>query len=385
MMSDLFGTPKGTRAAASDQLAQVLGGLKASQTLGEIEMQPAKLAETQAQTGYYTAHTRQANAAAALAEQTAEEQAKLGEILKSFGPQGPPGAPTEPGATSQSVASPFLALAQIAGEQGLLTQSGKLAKIGTDLAKTEAATKAYAASDDLRRVRAEQARAQLLGGIAAKIEDQAGWQQLQLAAQQNPQIAEMIKASGADPAQLPTFFDDPRAKSLLNYWQSAGTKASETVAQRIREAVAEATIAKDGAQATAANAAAGASSARAKVLKLQYEDAVKNGGDTTGGARALREARRKAVVDAEAAKKRDSEANAKKQASIDAHRFLALTPKELANPAERKQGQTYSTPKGPMTWTGQGWLPLGGAKLPAALQNAGGDEPDDELLNDEEE
>ena len=58
MTTEMFGTPFGSMAAENQINKNVLSGLSAQKTLGEIEMQPTELAAKQAQARLWTAQAK---------------------------------------------------------------------------------------------------------------------------------------------------------------------------------------------------------------------------------------------------------------------------------------------------------------------------------------
>lgn len=368
-MADLFGTPSGTRAAQSDQMEQVLGGMKAAEILGKIQMQPVEMRKESAAADYYQAHARQALALADAKEQENAEARRLGELMKTFTPR----AETPGLAMSQpSLADPIARLARLAGEQGLIGAATKYGKAASEIAFKEAEVKAQQALTTRRQVTTEQTQAQMLGGLGASIKDQASWDELRMAAHANPQVAAMIESSGVKVDELPANVNDPRALAIKTHWMGMGTKAADVVAQTTRDAVAKASIAKFSAQETAAKAAAAASSARTEELKQTIELRKKNGGDVSEASRELKLARKDAVKAGTDAREAERLAKEGKQRSIDAARFPAPTPEQIKDPTKRTVGQTYMTPKGPMTWSPTGWVPLrpqGVVAAPAAEED----------------
>lgn len=319
-----------------------LRGLEAQKRLGDIAMQPAEMRQKQA-------HARLYEAQAAEHEENIASQKRMAELMKGLPPGGSAAAndPTD-------MAEKMLALSNLAFKGGMLKQGTELATKATTILQHVAAADASGASADLRRTRDRVAKAERIGAMAqAALDDPSQYAALRMAAIQE----------GLPAQQLPADFNAaaPGLRALVK----SSISAKDTWAQQTRDRVAKAEITKDNAQAGAAAASAEASTARARVLKQQADDIEKAGGDTTGGARDLRKARREALAKAEKDREVMRAAEERKQMSIDAARFPAPTEKELKDPTARTPGKTYFTPKGALTWTGQGWVKPGGA-APAA-------------------
>ena len=334
LMSPNFGAFGGLEVNQTTALRE----LEAQKRMGEIALQPTKMRQEQAQTRLYEAQ-------AAEHEENVATQKRMAELMKGLPPGG---SDTEQG--PGDMADRMLRLSDVAFKGGFLKPAVELATKASTIYQHVAAAEASGASADLRRARTVTAEAERIGALAG-------------AALENPDQYDALRMTAINegfPAErLPVSFEEaaPRLRALVRASISAKDKAAQTT----RDRSADAEIKKDNAQAGAATAAAAASAGRLRLLTKQIADIEKNGGDTTGGARDLRKARKDALAKAEADKVKMREAQEKKQASIDAARFPPPTEKELQDPTKRIVGKTYSTPKGPLTWTGQGWVRPGGA------------------------
>lgn len=358
LMSENFGAFGGLKVNQTSALK----GLEAQKTLGEIAMQPAeqKLKE---------AHARLYDASAEEKEEAVRSQKRMAELMQGLAPGGSEGAGQGP----EDLADQMLRLSSLAFKGGMVKQGTELATKASTILQHVASASASDASAALRDARREDIYLDMIGGLAQSgLESQTAYDAARMAALNDPVLADMMKKRGFDITKMPTDFN--KAKPALQALVTQTIKAKDTLAQKTRDAVAKAEIAKDGAQAEAAAASARVAEARLEQINQVIADVKKHGGDTTGGGRDLRSARKDALKDKTEKDKLAAEAKARQQASIDAKRFEPVPKEAIADPSRREVGKTYMTPKGPLTWTGQGWKPLVEAR-PAA---APADEDDDE-------
>lgn len=375
-MADMFGAPIGIGQAEADQRQNVMGGLLALHKMGEIEAQPTDLELKKA-------HARLFNAEAYDKEITAmQNAAMIGPTAEVFGGGTGGGGPGvfhngTTGEAPSSMADPLFSLARIAGSRGFLMKSMDLYTKGVDIVRKESVIGNNQAKQTLAEVRAEQIQNEQDAAIASNLltqGDQAGYDQMRM----------ILNARGEDISWMPQDFNDPRAKRMLEMVRDQGISAKDQLAARAKKVVDDARVRALTASATAAGASANLSGIRAKVARQRYDDVTKNGGDTTGGARALREERRKAIVDATKAKAVAEQAKADAQAARDRKNFPPPTPEQLANNgAGLRAGQSYSTPKGVLTWTGTAFVPM--RIPPAARTSSNTGAAADTLLEDDDD
>ena len=358
LMSENFGAFGGLKVNQTSALK----GLEAQETLGKIAMQPAqqKLAES---------HARLYEASAEEKEESVRSQKRLAELIQGLPPGGSEG--TQP--TPTDLANQMLRLSGLAAKSGLIKDSTELATKASTILQHVASAAESDADAALQKMRRDDIILDMVGGLAQSgLESQTAYDAARMAALNDPVLIDAMKKRGFDITKMPTDFN--RAKPALQALVTQTMKAKDKLAQDTRDRVAKAEIAKDGAAAQASIASAKAADANLERLNQIIADVKKNDGDTTGGARDLRAEKKKAIKDKAEKDKLAEEARARKQASIDAARFTPVPKEAIADPSKREVGRTYMTPKGPLTWTGQGWKPLVEARLPAAPA----DEDDDE-------
>ena len=339
--------------------------LEAQKRLGEIAGQPAEQRQREA-------HARLFEAEAAEKEENTAGQKRMAELMKGMAP----GTSGATGPTPTDLANQMIQLGGVAMRSGLLKQGEDLLTKGTTVLQHVAAADASQASVALRQARATQAVLDQVGGLAASATDQASYDQTRMALMSDPQLTEIMKKRGIDPSRLPA--DYYTAKPLLNSLTTSVIKAKDILAATEKRRVDDAEISKFGAQAGAASASASASRARADVLRLREADINKNGGDTSNGAREARRATAEARDNAAAAKETKRLADEAYRKSLDAKRFPPPTPDQIKDPSKLSVGQTYSTPRGVLTWTGKGWVKPGGASAAPAARAPIADTSDEE-------
>ncbi len=344
-----------------------LKGLDAQKTMGEIAMQPAEMRQK-------AAHARLYESQAAVHEEEVASQKRMGELMRGMAPGASSVATPGPG----DMGNKLLQLSSLAFDAGMVKQATELATKGTTVLQHVAAAAASEASVGLRQARASAALLDQVGGLVYSVSDQASYDQAKMALIGDPQIAALMKQRGIDPSRLPS--DVGQAMPILEGLKVQVQKAKDIVAAKEKKLVDAAEIAKDNAQAGAASAAAGASSARERLTKAQLNDIEKNGGDTTAGARALRDAKRKATEEAATDRKIAQDLKDRQQAAKEAKMFDPVPQEAIANPAKRVVGKTYNTPKGALTWTGSAWVKPGGTVAPTIKPASAltADELDDE-------
>lgn len=367
LMSPNFGAFGGLEVNQTSALR----GLEAQKRLGEIAMQPAEQKLKESHARFYTAEAQ-------AKENEAAAQRGMAELMAKQNPAGSTD-PLEILGQMSSVAGAAISKGYVKPGMEMLNK----ALTGFQHVATASAANASAA---LRAAHATTTYLDQIGGLASSAVDQQSYDIAKQAFMSDPNLVAMAKQRGIDLSRLPQ--DYYTAKPLMDSLVTRTQKAKDIIAAKERKRVDDAKIVQLGAQAGASSAAAEASRARAKVSKLRADDIEKNGGDTSNNARAAREsaiAARKAAR--EAADRRDAATEAHR-AAINAARFPVPDPAAIKNPALLKVGQTYSTPKGPLTWTGQGWVKPGGggttpaARAPTAAEVA--DEEDDADADDSE-
>lgn len=374
LMSPDFGAFGGVRFQNENQLK----GLEAQLKLGEIAGQPAVQRQREA-------HARLYEAEAAEKEAATQAQKRMGELMQGL----PPGGSDTKQAGPDDAANMMIAAGTQAMREGYLKQGQDLVSKGTTVLQHMAATDASKASVDLRKARAADALLDQIGGLAMSATDQQSYDIARMSALNDPQMAAMLKQRGIDLSRLPASYE--QAKPLLKSLASQAMSAKEQLAQQTRDRTADAEIKKDTAQAKAAEAAAGASSARARLIKLQEQDIAKAGGDTTGGARTLREARKEAVGKAESDKAAARSLREQELAARNAKRFPSPSAEQITAMREGREvkglvvGDSYTTPSGVRPFLGKGpdgkyrWgAPIGTKPATKSLSTLP-DEDDDEL------
>lgn len=363
LMSPNFGAFGGLEVNQTSALRE----LEARKRLGEIAGQPAEQRQREA-------HARLFEAEAAAKEEEAAATKRMSELMRGM----PPGASREAGPTPEEIAQHMIQVGGVAMRSGMLKPGIELATKGTTILQHIAAADASQASVALRQARATQAVLDQVGGLAASATDQQSYDQARQAFVNDPQLAQMAAKRGIDLSKLPQ--DYYSAKPILDSLVTSTQKAKDVLAAKEKKRVDDAEITKDLAQAGSAGAAATALRARADVLRLREADIKKNGGDTSNGARAAREERVDANAQARAAREKKAAADAAYRASLDAKRFPPPTPEQIKDPSKLRVGETYSTPKGALTWSGKGWVKPGGASAAPAARApvaAASDEEDD--------
>ena len=345
----------GAFGGATFRQDSMLKGLEAQKAMGEIAAMPALARQREA-------HARLYESQAAEHEENVASQRRMAELVKGL----PPGGSQEKAEGPEDIANSMVNMGALAFKSGLVKQGTELISKGTTVLQHLAAAEASKASKALREARTEEIFLDQIGGLALAAKDQGSWDQTRLALLSDEALGGYLAQRGIDPVKLPTSFQ--QAKPIMEALATSAMKVKDRLAQTTRDRVADAEIKKDGAAAAASAASATLSRERVVEVRQRVKDVEKNGGDTTGGARALRDERRKAVGDAKIKNEAAAEAKRRQQASIDAKRFPAPSEAELKDPSKRVAGQTYSTPRGPMTWTGQGWKPLVEVAKPAAAE-----------------
>lgn len=372
MDAAMFGTPGGTRAAEEDQrlnaqsqVAMLLHGVQAQEVLGKIAMQPAANDLTLAHARYYKAAA-------------AEHEAKS-EELRTMSALGREAATTPAGAVGSddedaSLAVPLEKLYRLATDKGMVA-SPMVQKLATQAAsirqREESAARANAMAAE-HRYKAAKQQLDLVGSFAMSATDQASYDRMRLA----------VEEKGLDLGPLPASFEE--AKPHLADIITQSMEAKDVLAAKQKALVDKANIKKLEMQASASDAAAIASTARARVSNQTFEARAKNDGENSPATKALKEARAANARDAiakrgqmTAAQQAAVDARIAARAAADAKKFDPLTATELADPAKRTVGKTYSTPKGAMIWTKEGWTPLYPLPTIPAINESDDEEDDD--------
>ena len=341
-MPDMFGAPAGI-SAAEDQLRQnIQGGLLAQKTLGEIEAQPGAKA-------LQAAHARYYNAEALAKEQEAVEMSQLGTAAQGvFGGQGggaeqlsgPGFVPGQAQARqSGSLVDAFAQMTRIAGGMGYTKKAEEFAKTTYTLAEREQQISTAKANQQLHVLQAQREQLKQHASLAASAVDDPSYAQMRM----------ILHSQGMDTSDMPESY--AAAKPMLEQIVTMGQEADKVLAARMNAPVKAAEVVKYRAQAGAATASSAAATSRKKVLDQTYDLRKKYDGDTSGAMRDLRKARTKATEDADVAR-------ADAQAARDRAKFPPPSAAQIADPSKLTRGQSYSTPKGVLTWTGTGWVPM---------------------------
>ena len=357
-MSDLFGAPLGIIASDKNVVDNLTGALHAQKLLGEIAQQPADLEVKQA-------HAKLYGAQAAEHEGKVRDLAIMDALQRKFA-EGrvqaardgtlPDAAVLQP---SPSLATPLEEMARLADAEGaplrLTTQYRKDAAL---IRQREA----QKASSD--------AEAQLRQGklVHEQAMQRASWAQAML---DNPEQYAMMRmkaaSEGKDVTGMPN--DWAVAKPGLEQIVTEGRKIEDIVKAKAKAVVDKAQVAKFEAQAEAASASASTAKQREQNLKQTFDFMEKNGGNASAEVRDLRHARTEAAKAVTAKQKDADDLKERAQRLREDKAFNPLSPEQLANPKQRRVGETYKLPTGPHTWTGTGWIPLRSqapARAPAA-------------------
>lgn len=357
MTTEMFGAPFGI-SAAEDQINQnVLSGLKASQLLGEIGMQPAEMRMKESQAKYYGSlaaeHEAKARDLEALqrvdqAIAAAKRAADQGRTLTVEDPI--PGTP----AAAKSLAEPLEEFAKMGEKMGVRTTAiAPILEKASLIRQHEAATASSQAATEKHHFDAAKERAKRVASFAS-------------AALANPEAYEQLKMQAAQEGfkvnVLPQQWDRNALEALKNSGILAEKqielkeKASHDAAQEKRWKSSEA---RD-------NASIGLSAARRDNVKLRTDLIRKNGGTGTPEEKAAKE---------ELIKTRQQlrQIRAKKDA-----------PPAPWDPAARVVGKVYTNAGGQKAvWQGKGWQPYtepkeaAGSSAGSGVGSGDDDEEDD--------
>jgi len=355
MAGEMGGAAAGVQQADQDQTRAGLASIQALETMGKIAAQPGEDALRRA-------HTRLYNADATSKEAEAAQMAELARAAPGAFAGGEGGKPT-------SLADPFAKLARIAGNLGAVKKAEEFAKTAGAIALQEQQARTSASNQRVHEIDAKQKMLEQAGALAFYMS-----QSPENYAQGKMYLSQHPDPNMRDIGDLPEDFASARGQ--LSAIAAASTKAKDALAEQRRKLVADSQVSMYDARASASDASAAASTARARVLKLQEQDIVKHGGDTSAGAREIRAARRAALAEDRAAKAEREKRLADAQAARDRKAFPPPTPAQVADPSKLTVGQSYSTPKGVLTWTGKGWIPIRVAPVVAAPADVEDEEED---------
>ena len=335
-MADMFGAPIGIGAAEDDMRKNVLGALNAGKILGEIEQQPAETRAKEAQARLYTAQ-------AAEKEQEAAATKRMLELISGPSVQGEEGSPT----------SKLDAMGNAALAAGKFTLGADLLGKASTM-RSQAATAATAeVRQTLMETRTKKLKAEKVGGLAGAVTDQASWDRIR------PQL----EADGL--SDLPPEFS--AAAPILTQLNQASMTAAQQLAAKEKSLDRTARAAHWQAQEKEWNARIARANAAITLSQERLAQLKKNGGPN---AEATREAQ-KALTKLREAQRAAVEGKAQTQFNRGA---------VPSDPTKRQVGGVYNTPRGPMQWNGQGWLPA----PKAALGNTAAEEAD-ETIDDEDD
>lgn len=345
MAGEMFGAPAGITAGESASREQLMGALNAQHRLGQIAAQPSaqRLAES---------HARLYEAQADEAERKADAQAKLAWLAENE-PVDVQGAVEGAKAGGQSLANPLIRFSKLAAKAGLFKESAEFATKASTIAQHEASAGASQASEGLRKARTLTTLAQNRASQALAVTDQGSYDRLR----------QSMVAAGESLDGLPENY--AAAQPTLKQWVQNGIAAQDALRLAEQKAHNKVVEMRLRAQAGASGAAAEASKARVKLSNLEYDNLVKNGGERSPEAKALKDARRRNQDDLIV--KRDAAAKAKELA-----KFPPAPPAEV-----REKGKAYTIGGQKAIWWGTGWQLLQPGEVAAASADDT-DEDDDE-------
>ena len=304
-MADMFGAPIGISKGMEDQNRNVLSGLAAAKTLGDIEQQPAELDLKQSHARLYRAEaeTKEADAAA---------QRAIAAIAR--------GNQSGEDATPEELAQNAVNLGARLTGAGFTKQGMALAKTGVDMTAKIATGEAAQASAMLRKIRAQteqltQRASFALGALNGG--SQTAYETAKLAA---------VQAGYPEALDLPERFED--ARPLLTQMVAQGTKAKDAEEMARKRLVDKARIGALGASAAKNSAARDVIQAKLPGIKILTNEIVKNGG--------------KHSPEALAHQRELNETRAQARLLRDAVNF----PPAPADPALRQEGKTYTAANG---------------------------------------
>ena len=312
MNSPSFGVMGGVAARSTSDLQ----GMQAMKLLGEIAAQPDELVVKRAHARYYSA-------AAAENESKARETEELGRIARSVGG----GETSDPLELLDRISSKMI-------ESGRPVAGAALADKAAGVRQKIASTAASVASAELREARGAETKARRLGGLlGAAMESPSSW----------PAIRMQAISEGYDMDGVPEDFGEaqgvirPLAQASMTVAEQARVKAAQ-LQQGTREAAQRT-------RAAAAGAAIRASEARTRLTQERLRQAVKDGGENSSAAAALRRS-----LAAESAVRTEG----KKKLDETLEGGVPLAP---ANPALRRLGAVYKAPSGAgyVKWNGSAW------------------------------
>lgn len=334
-MADMFGAPVGIDAFDKNNRDNILGALNAGRILGEIEQQPIERRVKEA-------HARLYDAQAAEKESEAAATKRMLEMISGGAAIG--GEEMEPSARLDSMGNAALAAGKFTMGADLL---GKAQTI-----RTGAATAATAAfRQELIGARTNKLLAERVGGLAGSVTDQATWDTVR------PQLEE------AGIRGLPSEYG--QAASTLAQLQTASMTAAQQLSAKEAGLNRQARAAHWKAQEKEWDARIARAGAAIVLSRERLTQLKKEGGPhaeaTRGAQKALKELRE--------AQKKAIEGKAQTQFNRGA---------VPSDPTKRQVGAVYNTPKGPMQWNGQGWLPAPKMGGRASVADSSIDDDDDE-------
>lgn len=354
-MAELWGAAGGIDAGLERQRLSTLTDMGVLKTLGDLAELPGKL-------DLQKAHARYYNAEAADKENDAGANKYIGAAAAQM--QGGTDATSSP-------SNPLYALSAMAFKGGYVKQGTALLEKASTISFKEQQLLTSQASEQLRKIRSQDLQLQEASSIASSLAaDPENYAAHLLALKASPNKTPVQQAFIDS---LPETYDE--AKDSLVMTRDQAIKASDQMKAAAKKLVDDANIKRLGAQAKASTASAAAAVAREKLSTQLLNNREKNDGDNSASVTALRNARIKALGEAKTAKDAAVVAKAEAQASIDRKRFPPPTAEQIKDPSKLLRGESYSTPKGVLTWTGTGFVPLRQA-APAA-------EPDDTENDDD--
>jgi hypothetical protein len=347
-MSDMFGAPAGISAAEQDIRQNLLAGVSAQKTLGEIAQQPLKMEELRADVALKQAHAKLYGAEAEAKTQAMEESKALAELARSGGLDSALD-------NTESLATPLLRLGKIAFGKGLLTKGVDLIKKGVDIATKEEQIASQQLLQEKRQLETQRMEAENDASMAASAVDQQSYDALRAA-----RVAQKKDISG-----MPERYED--AKPGLNSVISQGMKAAETL--RAKQATIDSEIRRKSAGTRAAVAAArieelnaGTDLKRERIKKISKELGPQS-------------------AEAVAAKADLAAYQRMKTKKIEANVYPVPKPEELKNGGKGlAAGQVYTTPRGRLMWDGAKFIdpPKEVRAVPLAPAVAGADDDEDD-------
>lgn len=345
-MSDMFGAPIGIDAYDQNERQNILAGLSAGKTLGEIEAQPGAMAHTAAQTRLFGAE-------ADVKEMEATRTRKLMELMNTPGSMGD--AQTDP-------ADRLDKMGQLYEKSGMFDGAIKAYGASSQMRLRTLAGDTQVSRAALMDARTKHLSATTVGGIAqAGLTDQASYED----------ALKKLPAEGVDTSEFPKDFASGR--DILQHLATQSMTAAEQLKANMNKQAAD--VAQKRLQTYNGVSAARARElgARADVLTQQYANRAKYEGENSPAMLELRRQQR------ETSRNRDL-AN---QAKIEAP---PLDAKGLPKESELKVGKPYTTPAGILIWGGptKKWIkPMGNVGLPSAGNESVSGDPDvDSLLQD---